>query len=131
MAGSAWDEIPTLRLLRCPEKELSERATAIGKALGGSGMEAIVAPDATECGGAVLPGIAFPTWTVQIKHPRVTEDQLYDVLLARGVVARRAQGKVILDFRSVLPEQDSLLQHAVAGEAWGSRRQSLKKAIYE
>ncbi len=115
VAGSAWDEIPTLRLLRCPEKELCERATAIGKALGSSGMEAIVAPDATECGGAVLPGIAFPTWTVQIKHPRLTEDQLYDVLLARGVVARRAQGKVILDFRSVLPEQDSLLQHAVAG----------------
>jgi L-seryl-tRNA(Ser) seleniumtransferase len=115
VAGRAWDEIPTLRLLRCPENELSQRATAIGKALSAAGMEAIVAADATECGGAVLPGIAFPTWTIQIKHPRLTEDQLYDVLLARGVVARRAQGRVILDFRSVLPEQDSLLQHAVAG----------------
>ena len=115
VAGRAWDEMPTLRLLRCPEKELSQRATAVGKALSAAGMEATVAADATECGGAVLPGIAFPTWTVQIKHPRLTEDQLYDVLLARGVVARRAQGRVILDFRSVLPEDDSLLQHAVAG----------------
>lgn len=115
VAGRAWDEMPTLRLLRCPEKELAQRATAIGKALSAAGMEAIVAADATECGGAVLPGIAFPTWTIQIKHPRLTEDQLYDVLLARGVVARRAQGRVILDFRSVLPEEDSLLQHAVAG----------------
>jgi L-seryl-tRNA(Ser) seleniumtransferase len=115
VAGRAWDEIPSLRLLRCPEKELSRRATAIAKALSAAGMEAIVTADATECGGAVLPGIAFPTWTIQIKHPGLTEDQLYDVVLARGVVARRAQGKVILDFRSVLPEEDSLLQHAVAG----------------
>jgi L-seryl-tRNA(Ser) seleniumtransferase len=115
VAGRAWDEMPTLRLLRCPEKELSQRATAIAKALSDAGMEASVAADATECGGAVLPGVAFPTWTVQIKHPRLTEDQLYDVILGRGVVARRAQGRVILDFRSVLPEEDSLLQYAVAG----------------
>ena len=115
VAGRAWDEMPTLRLLRCSEKELSQRAAAMGKALSAAGMEATVAADATECGGAVLPGIAFPTWTIQIKHPRFTEDQLYDVILARGVVARRAQGKLILDLRSVLPEEDSLLQHAVAG----------------
>ena len=115
IADRAWDEIPTLRLLRCSEKELSQRAAAMGRALSAAGMEASVAADATECGGAVLPGIAFPTWTIQIKHPRLTEDQLYDVLLARGVVARRAQGRVILDLRSVLPEADSLLQHAVAG----------------
>jgi L-seryl-tRNA(Ser) seleniumtransferase len=115
VAGRAWDEMPALRLLRTPEKELSNRANAIGKALSNAGIKATVAPDATECGGAVLPGVAFPTWTIQIKHPRLTEDQLYDVLMARGVVARRAQGRVILDLRSVLPEEDSLLQHAVAG----------------
>jgi L-seryl-tRNA(Ser) seleniumtransferase len=115
VAGRAWEEMPTLRLLRCPEKELSQRASAIAKALSAAGLETRVAPDATECGGAILPGVAFPTWTVQIKHPRFTEDQLYDVLLARGVVARRAQAKVILDLRSILPEQDSQLQHAVAG----------------
>jgi len=115
VAGRAWDEIPTLRLLKTPERELSQRATAMAKGLSTAGMEAIVAADATECGGAVLPGVAFPTWTIQIKHPYFTEDQLYDVLLARGVVARRAQGKLILDLRSVLPEEDSVLQHAVAG----------------
>ena len=115
VAGRAWDEIPTLRLLKSPERELSQRATAMAKGLSTAGMEAIVAADATECGGAVLPGVAFPTWTIQIKHPYFTEDQLYDVLLARGVVARRAQGKLILDLRSVLPEEDSVLQHAVVG----------------
>jgi L-seryl-tRNA(Ser) seleniumtransferase len=115
VAGRAWDEIPTLRLLKTPERELSQRAAALGRGLSATGMQAVVAADATECGGAVLPGVAFPTWTIQVKHPHFTEDQLYDVLLARGVVARRAQGHVILDLRSVLPEQDSLLQHAVAG----------------
>jgi L-seryl-tRNA(Ser) seleniumtransferase len=113
LAGRAWDEMPTLRLLMLPPEELSQRAAAIGKALSAAGMEATVSADTTECGGAVLPGVLLPTWTIQVKHPRLTEDQLYDVLLARGVIARRAQAKVILDLRSVLPEDDSLLLRAV------------------
>lgn len=117
VAGRAWDEIPTLRLLKTSERELNRRASAIAKGLSAAGLEAVVEKDATECGGAVLPGVAFPTWTIQIKHPKFTEDQLYDVLLARGIVARRAQARLILDLRSVLPEEDSLLQHAVAGSS--------------
>jgi len=31
VAGRAWDEMPTLRLLRCSEKELSQRAAAMEK----------------------------------------------------------------------------------------------------
>jgi len=113
ITGRAWDEMPTLRLLASPPEGLSQRANAIGKVLFAAGIEATVSADTTECGGAVLPGVLLPTWTIQIKHPRLTEDQLYDVLLARGVVARRAQGKVILDLRSVLPEDDSLLLRGI------------------
>ncbi len=113
VSGRAWEEMPTLRLLAFPHEELSQRAATIGKALSAAGMDASVSADTTECGGAVLPGVLLPTWTIQLKHPRLTEDQLYDVLLARGVIARRAQAKVIVDLRSVLPEDDSLLLRAI------------------
>ncbi len=113
LAGRAWEEIPTLRMLKMPEHELSQRAATIGKAVSAAGLDTEVSPDTTECGGAVLPGVLLPTWTVHIKHSRLKENQLYDVLLARGVIARRAQGKVILDLRSVLPEDDSVLLNAI------------------
>lgn len=115
--GRAWDEIPTLRLLAFGPEDLTRRAIAIGKALSAAELETAVMADTTECGGAVLPGVLLPTCTIRLKHPRLTEDQLYDVLLARGVVARRAQGKVILDLRSVLPEDDSLLLRAIVDSA--------------
>jgi len=109
VAGRAWEEMPTLRLLKASQEELAKRASAIAKVISAAGMDAETSPDTTECGGAVLPGVFLPTWTVQVKHPKLKADQLYDVLLARGVVARRAQGKVILDLRSVLREEDSAL----------------------
>jgi L-seryl-tRNA(Ser) seleniumtransferase len=113
LAGRAWEEIPTLRMLKAPEHELSQRAAIIGKAVSAAGLDTEVSPDTTECGGAVLPGVLLPTWTVQLKHSGLRENQLYDVLLARGVIARRAQGKVIVDLRSVLPEDDSVLLNAI------------------
>ena len=97
LAGRAWEEMPTLRMLNTSEQELSERANAIGKAISATGLKVGVSPDTTECGGAVLPGVLLPTWTVQVEHEKVKEDQLYDALLARGIIARRAQGGVILD----------------------------------
>ena len=58
-----------------------------------------------------------------LDHPNqtsaTTEDQLYDVLLARGVVARRAQGRLILD----LPERASGARFAPAARRcrfWGA-----------
>jgi len=74
-----------------------------------------ISPDTTECGGAALPGVLLPTWIVQVEHEKVKEDQLYDALSARGIIARRAQGRVILDLRSVLPEGESGMLNAIAG----------------
>jgi L-seryl-tRNA(Ser) seleniumtransferase len=113
VAGRAWEEIPALRMLKTPQKELRTRAAAIGDAIAIHGMEIAVSADAAECGGAVLPGVSLPTWIVRIKHPKLTEDQLHAVLLARGVIARRGQGAVILDLRSVAPEEDPPLLQAL------------------
>lgn len=115
LAGRAWEEMPTLRMLNTSEQELSERANAIGKAISATGLKIGISPDTTECGGAVLPRVLLPTRTVQVEHEKVKEDQLYDALLARGIIARRAQGRVILDLRSVLPEEESGMLNAIAG----------------
>jgi L-seryl-tRNA(Ser) seleniumtransferase len=114
MAGRAWNEIPTLRLLSMSLHSLHLRALSIADACRASvDLEASVLEDTAECGGAVLPGVALPTWTVRIKHRQYQEDEFRNILLARGVVTRRRQDAVIVDLRSVTPEEDSLILQAL------------------
>jgi L-seryl-tRNA(Ser) seleniumtransferase len=114
LAGRAWSEIPTLRLLGMPPDALRRRATAIANACRAiDGCDATVLEDTAECGGAVLPGVSLPTWTVRLKHRDLQEDQLREALLGHGVISRRGQGTVILDLRSLSPEEDPLLLQAM------------------
>ena len=114
LTGRAWSEIPALRLLGMSADELYRRATAIANACSEvDALDATVQEDVAECGGAVLPGVSLPTWTVRLKHRRLREDEFRDALLAHGAIARRGQGMVILDMRSVPPEEDSLLLQLV------------------
>ncbi len=118
LAGRAWSEIPTLRLLGMPIDALHRRATAITDACRAiEAVEASVVEDTAECGGAVLPGVSLPTWTVRLKHGHLQEDEFREALLSQGVVSRRAQGTVILDLRSLSPEEDPLLLQAVHSTA--------------
>ncbi|MGE3528557.1 MAG: L-seryl-tRNA(Sec) selenium transferase [Methyloceanibacter sp.] len=113
VSGRAWNEIPTLRLLDMPLAEIRQRACRLAEALRTRGYEAVDAEDRAQCGGAVMPGIDLPTWTVRVKHPRLSEEALYVLLLARRVVSRRGQGAVIIDLRSVVPEDDPGLREAL------------------
>jgi L-seryl-tRNA(Ser) seleniumtransferase len=114
LTGRAWKEMPTLRLLGMPAGALQRRATEVANACNASdGLRATLQKDSTECGGAVLPGVLLPTWTVRLRHHNLTEDELRGALLAHGTVARRGEGDVILDLRSILPEDDALLLESV------------------
>lgn len=115
VSGCAWDEIPTLRLLTMPVAPLRERAVAIAEALRGDRLEASIAEDKAECGGAVFPGVMLPTWTVRLLPSGMGVDEFHAKLLDKGVVARRGKGNVILDLRSLAPEQDCLVINGVNG----------------
>lgn len=113
LRGAAWDQMPTLRLLKQHPEQLRARAGALAKSFKSGGFEAVEVADKAECGGAVLPGVELPTWAVKLEHPELREDQLHAILLARGVVTRRKQGAVLLDLRSVVPEDDERLRQAI------------------
>jgi hypothetical protein len=61
----------------------------------------------------VMPGVDLPTWTVRIRHAKLSEEELYALLLARRVVTRRGHGAVIADLRSVPREDDPRLYRAL------------------
>jgi len=106
--GRAWDEIPTLRLVAAPAVDLRARAKTLQDVLARAapGLDATTGHDTIACGGAVLPGVALPTWTVSFAHPEVRTSRLAHELLRTGLVTRRRARQIVVDLRSVLPEDD-------------------------
>jgi len=125
VSGRAFDDVPTLRMLALPAAEIALRATLIGKSLN-AGAPAVawsLQPGVSRPGGGSSPVGEIPTTLLAIEDPSGDAGKL-ESRLRRGdppVVARVADGKLLLDLRTVLPEQDdqliSVLRIAVGGAA--------------
>ncbi len=106
--GEAEREVPVWRMIAAPPESLRGRAESIA-----SRLEAHVVDTRSAVGGGSLPGQTQPSVAVGLEVDSV------DGLAARlrhadpPVVTRIEDGRVLLDLRSVLPEQDAALEHAV------------------
>jgi L-seryl-tRNA(Ser) seleniumtransferase len=116
----ALGEIPVLALLATPAEELRERAEGLAERLRAlPGVAAQAAADVAYVGGGSLPDQALPTWVVE-----ATATDLSDAEFARrlrtgapAVMARVRDGKVVLDLRSVFPQQEAAIIDAVSKAA--------------
>lgn len=104
--GEATECIPVWQMIACSQAELRERAKAWSAAVGGR----VIAGEST-VGGGSLPGATLPTALLAI------DCDAPDTLTARlrraepPLIARIAAECVLLDPRTVLPEQDEALLH--------------------
>ena len=105
----ALAEIPTWRMIAQDLDAISSRAAQWSERVGGT----IIRGEST-VGGGSLPGASLPTALLAI------DSEAPDRLLAAlrqaepPVIARIADGRVLLDPRTVLPEQDSDLLRSLA-----------------
>ena len=106
LVGRAWEEIPVLRMLSATSDQLQQRASLVAAAAIPGQIHAAVVADTARCGGAALPDTALPTWAIQVTSQKHATDTLYGLLAAQAVIARRAQHAVLVDLRSVRPEDD-------------------------
>ena len=62
-------------------------------------------------GGGSAPGVELPTWLVAIAKDNLSTDALEERLrrLTPPVIARIEDGRLLLDLRTVLQQQDALL----------------------
>jgi L-seryl-tRNA(Ser) seleniumtransferase len=98
---------PLLRSLRVDVTSLRERAGAIAHRLGAG--SAVVVDSEAVIGGGGAPGVRLPSVAVAV-------DAELAVPLRTGepaVLGHVADGKLLLDLRTVAPEQDELLADAV------------------
>jgi len=98
-------EIPVWHMISLPLPELKKRADAWQSALG----VGLVEEGRSTVGGGSLPEETLPTWVLRLDVPSP------NAFLARlrqatpPVIARIEDGKVVLDPRTVLPEQDPVV----------------------
>ncbi len=109
-AGVAQREIPVWRQISAPVDRLEARARAIAAAVG---AVATVSEVESTIGGGSMPGQTLPSRAVCVTAPRP------DALLSRlragspAVVGRIERGAVVLDARSVEPDDDAALASAL------------------
>jgi len=115
----ALREVPVLRMIAFGADELERRARAWADRLRAAGVAADVAPGASAIGGGSYPGVELPTSLVAI-DPAPRSAREVDEALRRGepaVVARIADGRVVLDPRTVFEEEEAALLERVVDVA--------------
>ncbi|HEU4631193.1 MAG TPA: L-seryl-tRNA(Sec) selenium transferase [Gemmatimonadaceae bacterium] len=105
-------EIPALAMLTAPADELHERATRVAATLAGAGHAATVVPSEGAVGGGAFPTARLSSWAVA---PAGDAAVLVERLRAGRppVVARVADGRLLVDLRSVPPADDAALAEAL------------------
>jgi L-seryl-tRNA(Ser) seleniumtransferase len=113
----ALGAIPTLAMLGSPLADLRLRAEALAERLEAieSLASIVVVEDVAYVGGGSLPDQTMPAWVVEIAA-RDLSDADFAQRLRTGtpaVVARLRDGKVVLDARTVFPQQEDALVEAI------------------
>ena len=103
--GAALTQIPIWRMIAREAEELHAVAAVWAQRLGGS----VVAGESA-VGGGSLPGATLPTWLLALEVTQPDEFLAHLRAAQPPVIARIADGRVLLDPRTVLPgEEEELL----------------------
>jgi L-seryl-tRNA(Ser) seleniumtransferase len=121
MRGDAEEQIPVWRMISARPEGLRGRGEAIVAALGKVGVAADLMATQASVGGGSLPGETLASWAVALQPaPGGSEDTLAQRLrignvtgASPGVFGRIEEGRVLLDLRTVLAEDDAALADAV------------------
>jgi L-seryl-tRNA(Ser) seleniumtransferase len=118
---SAWNDIPAQRMIRLPLQEIAARAAELHKALAAPAAaahaEIEIADGTSLVGGGSTPAQSLPTKLLRIASARHSAAQLEARLRQAPagipVIARIEDDHLLLDLRTVFPEQEPALLHAV------------------
>ena len=109
--------IPTLGMMRLSREEIGQRAYALAQQVNSKGnkIKAEVINGESVIGGGAAPSSVLPTCLVALTGGQLSADELATRLRASTppIVGRVEQGRVLLDLRTVLPNQDEELTAAV------------------
>jgi L-seryl-tRNA(Ser) seleniumtransferase len=110
-----YGAIPVLRMMELPKAEIARRAEALVAKLG-TNVKAELVDGESLLGGGSAPSAVLPTTLIALSCNQLSADQMAARLRGSDppVIARVEDGRVLLDLRTVLPEQDSTVNQALS-----------------
>jgi L-seryl-tRNA(Ser) seleniumtransferase len=120
-----YDSIPTLRMMRASEDELQHRGEQMVRKLRISSpqIEVEVIASRSVLGGGSAPGATLPSRAVAVRVAAASPGSVLEGLRRwrTPIVARVENDRVLLDLRTVAPEQDEAIVAALESIAEGGR----------
>ncbi|MEX2183487.1 MAG: L-seryl-tRNA(Sec) selenium transferase [Chloroflexota bacterium] len=113
-AGLAADQVPVWVMIAASLEGLKARAGSLAARLGADRAEIVELRSTV--GGGSLPGETLPSWGIALSAASSASADRLLARLRRGepiVIARVADGRVVLDLRTVDPEMDESLAEAI------------------
>jgi L-seryl-tRNA(Ser) seleniumtransferase len=110
------EAIPALRMMHLSKEEIGTRAEAIAGKTQSATLQVDIIDGESVIGGGAAPSAVLPTRLLAISHKELSADDLAARLRASDppVIARVEEGRVLLDLRTVFPEQDRLLLETIS-----------------
>jgi L-seryl-tRNA(Ser) seleniumtransferase len=110
-AGRANDTIPAARMIAASVEEIAARVETLARQLRGMDVSSGVIDGHSTIGGGSAPGSKLPTRLLALTHRSLPADALEARLRASDppIIARIENDQVLLDLRTVPPEQDAVL----------------------
>jgi L-seryl-tRNA(Ser) seleniumtransferase len=105
------DAIPALRMMRLSKQEIAMRAEAAASRIRSSRVSVELCDGDSVIGGGAAPSAVLPTSLLAIACEGLSANELSTRLRAGDppIIARVEEGRVLLDLRTVFPEQDEIV----------------------
>jgi L-seryl-tRNA(Ser) seleniumtransferase len=110
-----YDAIPALRMIQLSKEEIGGRAEALAARIAGYKLKIEVVDGESLLGGGAAPSSALPTRLLALTCEDLSADELTARLRRSEVpiIGRVDEGRVLLDLRTVFPEQDAAVAAAL------------------
>ncbi|MGC2821385.1 MAG: hypothetical protein WA198_16960, partial [Candidatus Sulfotelmatobacter sp.] len=110
------DSIPTLRMMRLTKEAIGERAAKLAARINSPKLRTEILDGESILGGGSAPSSVLPTQVLALSAEGLSADDLAAHLRNSQppIIARVEEGRVLLDLRTVFPEQDIAIATALA-----------------
>ena len=111
-----YDAIPALRMMRLAKEEIKTRADRLVFQIRSSRIAAEIIDGESIIGGGAAPAAILPTSLLALTCSGFDADELAERLRSGNpaIISRVQESRVLLDLRTVLPEQDASIAQELA-----------------
>jgi L-seryl-tRNA(Ser) seleniumtransferase len=110
-----YEAIPALRMMQLSQEDIGTRAESLAGRIRSGELQAEVIDGESVIGGGAAPSSVLPTRVLALTCSNLSADEFAARLRASDppIVARVEEGRVLLDLRTVFPEQDLMIADAL------------------